>query len=139
MTPSTPSPTTTRQHLTVGAAVLTVLGGAAAAALVWTVAVLLLGADVRVTTGRHEQAVGAAAVVLAAAVAGLLGTALLGVLLRSARRAVPVWRAVALAVLVLSLAGPLSSGRGTTSVAVLVALHLSVAAVLVPLLPRAVR
>jgi hypothetical protein len=139
MTTSTPSPTATRRHLSVGAAVLTVIGGAAAAALVWAVAVPLLGADVRVTTGQHEQAVGAAAVVLTAAVAGLLGAALLGVLLRSARRAVPVWRAVALAVLVLSLGGPLSSGQGTTSVAVLVALHLSVAAVLVPLLPRAVR
>ncbi len=139
MTTSTTSPPATRRQLAPGPAALTVLGGAAAAALVWVVAVPLLGADVRVATGGQEQAVGPGAVVAAAVGAGLMGTALLAVLLRSARRAVSVWRAAALAVLVLSLGGPLSSGQDATSVTVLLALHLSVAAVLVPLLPRAVR
>ncbi|SFP71315.1 hypothetical protein SAMN05660464_4033 [Geodermatophilus dictyosporus] len=139
MTTSTTSPTPVRRRLAPGPAALTVLAGAAAAALVWVVAVPLLGADVRVATGGQAQEPGPGAVVAAAVVAGLLGAALLGVLLRSARRPVPVWRAVALTVLVLSLGGPLSSGQDTTSVAVLVTLHLAVAAVLVPLLPRAVR
>jgi hypothetical protein len=50
-----------------------------------------------------------------------------------------VWRAAAVVVLLLSLGGPVAMGVGTASVVALLTLHAVVAAVLVALLPRAVR
>ncbi len=117
-----------------------VLAGAVVApVLVWSAAVVLGDADLRVAIGADQVTVGLGAVVAAAAVAGVLGWALLAVLARGGRRGVTVWRTAAVVVLLLSLGGPLSSGSGTATVAVLVALHVAVAAVLVPLLPQAVR
>jgi len=72
-------------------------------------------------------------------VAGLLAWALLGLLVRSVARAETVWRAAAVVVLLLSLGGPVAMGVGTASVVALLTLHAVVAAVLVALLPRAVR
>jgi hypothetical protein len=120
-------------------AVLAVVAAALTAVLVWFVAAVLADVDVRVAPGGAETAVGVGAVVAAATVAGLLGWALLAVLARTVRRPGAVWRTVAVVVLLLSLGGPLSSGVGTSSLVVLVALHAAVAAVLVALLPRAVR
>ena len=145
MTTSAPAPAPTvdpsdrRGRVAVRPAALAVAGGVAAATLAWTVAVPLLGVDLRVGDPGGEQPVGAGSVVAAAAVAGLLGWALLALLVRSVARAETVWRAVAVVVLLLSLGGPVAMGVGTTSVAVLLALHAVVAAVLVALLPRAVR
>ena len=70
--------------------------------------------------------------VVTAGVAGLLGWALLAVLTRTTRRPVTIWRVAAVVALLLSLGGPLSAGAGAAA-AVLVALHVAVAAVLVPL------
>ncbi|MEX5719393.1 DUF6069 family protein [Geodermatophilus maliterrae] len=132
-------PSDRRGRVAVRPAALAVVGGVAAATLAWTVAVPLLGVDPRVGVPGGEQPVGAGSVVVAAAVAGLLGWALLAVLVRVSPRATTVWRAVALVVLLLSFGGPVAMGVGTASVVVLLALHAAVAAVLVPLLPRAVR
>jgi hypothetical protein len=128
-----------RGRVAVRPAALAVLGAVCAAVLAWAVAVPLLGVDVRVGTAGAAQAVGVGSVVAAAAVAGLLGWALLAVLVRTVPHAVPVWRVFAVAVLLLSLGGPVAMGVGTASVVVLLALHVVVAAVLVALLPRAVR
>jgi hypothetical protein len=128
-----------RGRLAVRPAALAVAGAAGAAVLTWAVAVPLLGVDLRVGTGGAAQAVGPGSVVAAAAVAGVLGWALLALLVRTVARAEAVWRALAVAVLLLSLGGPVAMGVGTASVVVLLALHVVVALVLVPLLPRAVQ
>jgi len=83
--------------------------------------------------------VGPGSVLAAAVLAGLLGWALLALLVRSVPRAGAVWRAVAVVVLLLSLGGPVAMGVGTASVVVLLSLHAVVAAVLITLLPAAVR
>jgi hypothetical protein len=128
-----------RGRLAVRPAALAVAGAAGAAVLTWAVAVPLLGVDLRVGTEGAAQAVGPGSVVAAAAVAGVLGWALLALLVRTVARAEAVWRAFAVAVLLLSLGGPVAMGVGTASVVVLLALHVVVALVLVPLLPRAVQ
>jgi hypothetical protein len=130
---------TTRLRVPARSALPVLAGAVLAAVLLWFAAAVLGGVDVRVTTGTDEIPVGLGAVVAAATVGGVLGWGLLALLARGGRRGVRIWRAVAVVVLALSLGGPLSSGMGTAAVAVLVALHVAVAAVLVPLLPRAVR
>ena len=128
-----------RGRVAVRPAALAVAGAAGAAVLAWAVAVPVLGVDLRVGTEGAATAVGPGSVVAAAVLAGLLGWALLALLVRSVARAGTVWRAVAVVVLLLSLGGPLAMGVGTVSVVVLLTLHAVVAAVLVPLLPAAVR
>jgi hypothetical protein len=140
MTTSATVPTlSSRGRVAVRPAALAVAGGIGAAALGWAVAVPLLGVDLRVGTEGAVRTVGVGSVVAAAAVAGLLGWALLALLVRSVARAEPVWRAAAVVVLLLSLGGPVAMGVGTASVVVLLVLHGVVAVVLVPLLPRAVQ
>lgn len=116
-----------------------VAGAAAAAGLVWVLAVPVAGVDLAVRMGEQVQDVGLGAIVGTALAAGLLGWALLAVLESRSRRAVGVWTAVALAVLVLSLAGPLTSAVTGAAAAVLVALHLAVAGMLIPALRRTAR
>ena len=116
-----------------------VAGAAAAASLVWAIAVPVAGVDLAVRMGERTQDVGLGAVVGTALAAGFLGWALLAVLESRFRRAVGVWTLVALAVLVLSLAGPLTSAATGAAATVLVALHLAVAGVLIPALRRTAR
>jgi hypothetical protein len=118
---------------------LVVAGAAGAAVLTWALAVPLLGVELRVGMEGAARTVGPGSVVAAAAVAGVLGWALLALLVRTVARAEAVWRAFAVAVLLLSLGRPVATGVGTASVVVLLALHVVVALVLVPLLPRAVQ
>lgn len=143
MTTSATAPTAVprgrRGRIAVRPAALAVLGAVGAAVLVWAVAVPVLGAEVQVGVPGDERPVGPGSVVGAAAVAGLLGWALLAVLVRTVARAERIWRAVAVAVLLVSLGGPVAMGVGTAAVVVLLALHVVVAVVLVALLPRAVR
>ncbi|WP_100500428.1 DUF6069 family protein [Geodermatophilus chilensis] len=140
MTTSTSVPSSrARGRVAVRPAALAVAGAAGAAVLTWTVAVPLLGVDLRVATEGGTRTVGVGSVLAAAAVAGLLGWALLALLVRSVARAETVWRVAAVVVLLLSLGGPVAMGVGTASVVVLLALHAVVAAVLVALLPAAVR
>ena len=128
-----------RGRVAVRPAALAVAGAAGAAVLAWAVAVPVLGVDLRVGTEGAATAVGPGSVVAAAVLAGLLGWALLALLVRSVARPGTVWRVVAVVVLLLSLGGPLAMGVGTASVVVLLTLHAVVAAVLIPLLPAAVR
>ena len=137
-TSSAPAVRTDRPGTAARPALLAVAGGVLAAVVVWFLAVVLADVDLRVPMGAGEVEVGVGAVVVAAGVAGLLGWALLAVLTRTTRRPATIWRVAAVVVLLLSLGGPLSTGAGAPA-AVLVALHVAVAAVLVPLLPRAVR
>lgn len=120
-----------RRTVAVTAAVLTALG-------VWSIAVPLLGVNltVRTTPGSSTQTIGAGLVVAVSLMASLLGWALLAVLERRIQQAGTVWTAAAVVVLVLSLAGPLTAAATTSGEVSLVAIHLSVAAVLIPLLRR---
>jgi hypothetical protein len=119
---------------------LLAVGAAVVAALaVWAVAALALGIDVqeppRGAGPVRDLAVGN--VVLASAVASLAGWALLAVLERVTTRARTIWTSIAVVVAVLSLGGPLTAAAVTTANrAVLAALHVVVAAVLIPLLAR---
>ncbi|WP_119098723.1 DUF6069 family protein [Streptomyces sporangiiformans] len=118
---------------------LAVVAGAAAALLAWLVTAKLAGTplDVRTGSGEAVQSVGVAAVVVAAVTAGLGGWASLAVLERLVpARARAVWTALAVVVLVLSLAGPLDQGTTTGAKAGLVGLHLVTGMVLVPALAR---
>jgi hypothetical protein len=119
--------------------VLTVTVAATAALVLWAVAVLLPGVDLTVRVGGRVQPVGPVAVAASGLVAGLLAWALLAVLERLLTRPGRTWTVLAVVTLVLSLAGPLGSGVGTASRLVLAAMHLAVAAVLIPGLRRTTR
>ncbi len=118
---------------------LTVAGATAAALAVWAVAVPAAGAHLTVHTSGKAQPVGPAAVVIAALLAGLAAWALLAILERLGRRARRTWTVTASVVLVLSLAGPFGNGAHAATAATLVAMHLAVAAVLIPMMRRTAR
>ena len=116
-----------------------VIAAVLAALVVWSIAVPLLGVQLTVHKspgGSDLQTVGPAFVLVVSLLASLLGWGLLAVLERRTRRAGIVWTVVAGAVLLLSLAGPLTAAVTTGGKVSLVLLHLSVAAVLIPLLRR---
>ncbi|WSQ06572.1 DUF6069 family protein [Streptomyces sp. NBC_01231] len=118
---------------------LAVVAGAAVALLAWLVTAKLTGThlDVRAGSGDPVQSVGVAAVVVVAAAAGVAGWVSLAVLERLVpARARAIWTALAVVILVLSLAGPLDQGTTTGAKAGLVALHLVTGMVLVPMLAR---
>ncbi|MBE1536079.1 DUF6069 family protein [Actinomadura algeriensis] len=115
---------------------LTVAAAAGAALACWALADPVAGLDVTVRSGGTAGPVGPAMVAASSLLAGLLGWALLAVLERTVQRPRRVWTIVALIVLALSLAGPPGAAEGAGSLLVLIVLHLAVAAVLVPALPR---
>jgi hypothetical protein len=101
---------------------------------IWAVAVPVAGLDLTATPiGGTATPVGALAVVAGALCAGLSGWALLAVLERHATRPRRTWTVVALVVLALSLATPLTGATGI-SLLVLLSMHLAVGAVLIALL-----
>jgi hypothetical protein len=109
------------------AAVLTAIAGAL---LVWFVTDPLAGVDLTVGTGSSARAIGPAAVALVSALAGLAAVGLAVVLGRLAARPRPIWFTVAVAVLVLSLTGPLGAVTLGAGLA-LAAMHLVVGATLI--------
>lgn len=117
----------------------TVLAATAAAAVIWVVAVPLAGVDLLARPGGGPtQTVGVGAVVGVSLLAGLAGWGLLALLGRVApRRARRIWTGVASAVLVLSLAGPLSGGVSASGTVTLIVLHLVVGLALIVGLRRA--
>ncbi|MEV6986885.1 DUF6069 family protein [Sphaerisporangium sp. NPDC051017] len=108
-----------------------VAGAAAAALALWTLAVPVGGIALDVRLGGAVQPVGAGAVAAAALGAGLAAWALLAALERLLARPRRAWTIIAVAVLVLSLAGPLGA-TGTAALVTLAALHLIVGAILIP-------
>lgn len=118
---------------------VSVLGAAACALAVWTVAVPVGGLELTVRTGGSVQAVGAGAVAVSSVLTGMAGWGLLAVLERFTARAGRTWTMVALGVLVLSVLGPLGAGLGAVTRIVLVAMHLIVGAVLIVGLGRSAR
>lgn len=127
---SHPAPTTKAKTQ---ARALGVVGAVSAALAVWAVSGPMLGNDLLVQPGSASpQTVGLGAVVGSSLIASLLGWALLAVLERFTSRATTVWTAVAIVVLVLSLAGPFTAGTTTAAIATLALMHLAVGAVLIP-------
>ncbi|MFD8559583.1 DUF6069 family protein [Streptosporangium canum] len=110
---------------------LTVVGAPAAALAVWALAVPVAGTTLTVRMGAGTQPVGPGSVLVVSLLVGLAGWALLAVLERFASRPGRIWTIVALAVLVLSLFGPLGSAVGIATMLVLVLMHLVVGTVLV--------
>lgn len=117
---------------------MAVVAAVVAALVVWAVARLGLGLDVREPqwsgTARDVAAVN---IVVLSAVASAAGWALLAVLERFSARAGRWWARIAAVVAVASLVGPLTvPGITASSRVVLGLLHLVVGAVLIPLLYR---
>jgi Family of unknown function (DUF6069) len=113
---------------------LAVLGAAAATLTVWAVAGPLAGVDLRVHVGSGMQQIDPATVVAVSILTGLAGWALLAAVEHFTPRPRAIWTATALAVLALSLAGPLSNGATTAAKVALTGMHLAAAAVLIPVL-----
>ncbi|WP_205746000.1 DUF6069 family protein [Egibacter rhizosphaerae] len=123
----------------IAARALTVGGAVVAALAVWALAVAVIGVELQVEPGTTEpETVGPAMVTIASLAAGLAGWGLLALLERLTSRARGVWTATALAALLMSLAGPLA-GVSAAATATLAAMHVAVAAVLVPGLRRGTR
>ncbi len=135
----TPGRVTAPSHRQLRSRAFAVTAAVLAALVVWAVAVPLLGVQlaVRMTPGSSSvQTIGAGLVLAVSLLASLLGWGLLIALERRTRRAGTVWTVAASVVLLLSLAGPLTAAVTTGGKVSLVVLHLSVAAVLIPLLRR---
>ena len=109
-----------------------------APAIVWLVAELA-GADVRSPAFQSSPSldIGVGNVMVTATAAALAAWGLLVVLEHFTRSARRVWITVAIALLLVSLAGPLSgTGISTGNRLILVVMHLTVGAFLIPLLGR---
>ena len=117
---------------------LTVAGAAAAGLAVWAITRSIGGTELAVRSGGSVREIGPVVVVLTGLLAGLAGWGLLAWFERSTQRPYRAWRLVAVAVFVVSLAGPLG-GVGTGARLALAAMHLVVAAVLILGLPAAHR
>ncbi len=138
-TTTTPVRVTAPSHRQLRSRAFAVTAAVLAALLVWSVAVPLLGVDlaVRTTPGGHTaQTIGFAFVLAVSLLASLLGWGLLAGLERRTHRAGTIWTITAGVVLLGSLTGPLTAAVTTAAAVALVLLHLSVAAVLIPLLRR---
>jgi hypothetical protein len=87
-----------------------------------------------------SQEIGVGNVIFVSLLAGLAGWALLAVLERFTARARVIWTAVATVALIVSLGGPMQgTGISGGTRAALIALHVVVAAVLIPLMARTAR
>lgn len=93
----------------------------------------------RASAHAPAQQVGPASVIAVSLLAGLAAWALLALLERHARHPRRTWTAAAATVLVISLAAPLTAGRGMATVTALCCLHLAVGAVLILAMRRTAR
>lgn len=118
---------------------LLAVGAAVVAALVVFVLLKVFGQELR-TPGMNGAAaaqLNAGAVVLVSALAGFAAWALLAVLERFTEKALMIWTIVAVAVLVLSLGGPMSgTGVSTGNRLALALMHVVAGTVLIVLMRR---
>jgi hypothetical protein len=101
---------------------------AGAAAAVWVVATQVASVDLAVRAGSGTRHVNLISVVVTAMVVAMAGTGLLRFLERRTEQSRTIWTAIAVAVLVVSLTGPLGA-RSVPAGLWLAALHLVVGAV----------
>ena len=136
MTTSTQSTTQTPVRGRWKRRLLVVAGAAVAAVVVFLVETLAGTVHTPAMNGQQSQALNAGFVFFVAAFGSLVGWGLLALLEKFTAKAHTIWRVVAAVAFVLSLGGPMS-GTGITggNRLELALLHLTVAAVLIPLLP----
>ena len=115
---------------------LIVAGAAGAALVVWAVVNLIGGTDIAVQSGGSVRHIGATSVAVTGVLGGLAGWGLLDLFERTMKRPHRAWTVIAAVIFVLSLAGPLGATSTRAKVG-LMCMHLAVAAVLIPGLPRA--
>jgi Family of unknown function (DUF6069) len=116
---------------------LAAAGGALAAVAVWIAEVPLAGISLGIRFGSGQaQTVGIGPVIGISLAASLLGWLVLALLDRRSPRSRTVWTGAALAVLAVSLALPLIAATTTAAAAGLIAMHLAVAAAVIPLMGR---
>ncbi|BCY10161.1 DUF6069 family protein [Actinoplanes sp. L3-i22] len=124
----------TAKSRTAGRAI-TIAAGTAGALLLWAINDPWAGLDLTVRQGGSVQHIGPLAVALTALFAGLAAWGLLAVLERTTRHPARIYRIITSLILLLSLAGPLGSGIGTSTKLVLLGMHLTVGAALIIGLP----
>ena len=132
----------TLSRLRRGDRVVAVLATVIAPALVWLIATVGFGLHLYQPGfgGSAPQELSIWLVAATAGVAALAGAGVLALIERINRRPAQVWLVVSMAVLILSLSGPLSGeGVGTANELALVSMHLAAGAVLIPLLYRSAR
>jgi hypothetical protein len=106
--------------------------------VILTIGRLINGEFPVATVSGDDQTIGFGPVILVTVLVGLVAWGLLALLERTTSRAKAIWTAIALAVLVLSLLGPLGSGINTSSKVVLAAMHVGAAATIIPIFRRSV-
>jgi hypothetical protein len=115
---------------------LVVLGAVLATVVLWLLAEVVLGTDLRAPAmdgAGDNQDVNVGAVIISALVASVVGWGVLALLERFTRRGWLVWTVLATVVAVISLGGPFSgSGVSTGNRLWLAAMHVAVAAILIP-------
>jgi len=110
---------------------LVAMGAAVVCVLVmWLCLSVWGGVDLAVSQNGQVREIGGVAVVLSAAVAGLLGVGTLRLLERSTRHALRIWTVLAIAVTLISALGPLAA-TSAAATGVLLAMHAIVAVVLI--------
>lgn len=107
-----------------------VLSAAAAALAIWVIAVPIGGVELAVRAGAGVQQVGPVTVVVAAVVAAVAGLGLLAMLERRTGNARTIWTVIAVAALLVSLAGPLGA-VSPKAMAVLMAMHVAVGSLVI--------
>ena len=117
---------------------LVVVAAAIGGLIVWAVARLIIGEDMTATAAGADSptTIGPASVIIATLVGGLIGWGLLALLERYTVRAGRIWLIVAVIVLLLSLAGPLSQANGTGTTIALLTMHIVVGSILIAGLTR---
>ncbi len=119
---------------------LSAAAAALAAALAWIVEVPGLGIKLNVRFGAgHIETIAVGQVIGVTVAASLLGWLLLVVLERRTAHARVLWTAIALAALAASLALPLAAASTTSAVIGLIVMHLTVGAVVIPVMGRTAR
>jgi hypothetical protein len=113
-------------------ALTTVLGATAAAVAIWIVATIA-GAELTVSFGAGQpiQKVTVINVIVAALVGSLAGWGLLALLRRFAVNARAIWTVIAIVFALFSLGGPLSTTSSVGTKVALVAMHLTVATLVI--------
>jgi hypothetical protein len=112
--------------------ILGVLGAIVAASAVWVVAVPVLGLQLKTRFDNQDtQDVGLGLVLIAALVGSLAALGVLVLLEKVSTRAITIWTAVAVVVLLASLSLPLVAGTTTPAKGALALMHMAVATVLI--------
>jgi hypothetical protein len=114
---------------------LTVLAASAAAILLWAAATPLAGVNLVAEQAGEPATIEPAAIVLAGLVIGFAAWGLLAVLEKFTARAGLIWSIIAVAVLALSLTGPLTAAT-TAAMLVLMGMHVVTGGILIAGLVR---